>query len=143
MKLKLAKNKFTYIEELVLEQFIIRNRRHSDLIKAQINHAKIESRSISKVGFITNFSIPAHIPTLNSLNANKALEVYADHPDALAGAGFFLWFEDGKLSTLEGYVFIGDWPINELKFRIITKYDSLCGDLVNSKHFTNSTNCFI
>ena len=124
----LSNTQFTYLEKMVLEKLLAYKNKHASNIKAQIIKAKVESRENSDVGFITNFIIPDDAPPLSTLSRNKVLEVYAQHPDIHAGAGFLVWFENGKLSSLEGYVFMGRWPINELKFRIVTRYDSLCSE---------------
>lgn len=140
MRQILFNNQFTYIEEIVLEQLLLRNSKHQNNIKTQITKAKVESRNNSNVGFITKFLVPDNIPALNTFSRNKVLDVYAEHPDVPAGASFLLWFEKGKLSSLEGYVFMGHWPMNELKFRIVTTYDSLCGELAISNRMLTSVN---
>lgn len=135
-----AKNQFTYLEMLVFKQLLSINSKHSNELSAQINKAKISSRESSRIGFISYLKVPDDTPSLKTLSTHKVIDCYAEHPDNPTGAGFSLWFRYGRIYALEGYVFIGHWPINELKFKILTTYDSLCSELVNSNHIDTNPN---
>lgn len=130
----------TPLEETVLNLFGSRSSKHQILLSIQISQARIESRQISKIGFITKFIVPNSITALTTMSKRKVFEIYAEHPHTHAGAEFSLWFEYGKLKYLEGYVFVGQWPTEEYSFHFLTFHDSLCSDVVNRSNLTTNWN---
>ena len=143
MKHNLTKTQFTYLETIVFKHLASINNKHSNELNAQINNASVSARENSSAGFITYLKVPNGIPALKTFSVHKVIECYAQHPDNPAGAGFSLWLKHGILYALEGYVFIDRWPINEFKFKILTTYESLCGELVNSNYTENNSNALI
>lgn len=127
-------NTITSLEETVLKLLASKAAEHRELLCEQINHAQVIDRQVTNVGFITNFSVPKSITRLTTMSKRKIFEIYAEHPHTHAGAEFLLWLENGQLKTLEGYVFIGQWPTTEeYKFYFHIHHDSLCADLVRKK----------
>ncbi len=106
----------TPLENTVLNLFGSRSNKHQILLSTQISQARVESRQITNVGFITKFRMPNTITTLTTMSKRKVFEIYAEHPHTHAGAEFSLWFEYGRLKYLEGYVFVGQWPTEEYNF---------------------------
>jgi len=124
----------TPLELTALQTIAMRAKKHKQLMLNQIAHAHVKSRKRSSAGFITNFIIPDNIPTLKTMSQSKLLEVYAEHANVPAGVEFLLWFEYGKLKSLEGYSFIGKWPSDEFGFHFAQHYDSLSSELLNTRH---------
>ena len=127
----------TPLELTALQMIATRAKKHRQLMLNQIAHAYVISRKRSSAGFITNFLLPDNIPTLKTMSQRKLLEVYAEHNNIPSGAEFLLWFEHGRLKSLEGYSFIGKWPSNELGFQFATDYDSLSSELLQTKQIDN------
>lgn len=122
----------TSLEKTVLNLFRSRSSKHQIHLSTQISQARIESRQITNIGFITKFNVPNTITTLTTMSKRKVFEIYAEHPHTHAGAEFSLWFEYGRLKYLEGYVFVGQWPTEEYNFHFLDYNDSLCSELVKS-----------
>ena len=127
----------TPLELTALQMIATRAKKHKQLMLNQIAHAYVISRKRSSAGFITNFLLPDSIPTLKTMSQSKILEIYAEHDTIPSGAEFLLWFEHGRLKSLEGYSFIGKWPSNELGFHFATNYDSLSSELLRTKQINN------
>jgi len=127
----------TPLESTALQMIATRAKKHKQLMLNQIAHAYVISRKHSSAGFITNFLLPDNIPTLKTMSQSKLLEIYAEHDNIPSGAEFLLWFEHGRLKSLEGYSFIGKWPSNELGFHFATNYDSLSSELLQTKQIKN------
>lgn len=123
----------TPLELTALQAIVLRAKKHEQLMLNQIAHAHVSSRKRSSAGFITTFIIPDNIPVLKTMSRSKLLEVYAEHINVPAGAEFLLWFENGRLNSLEGYSFIGEWPENEVGFHFVQQHDHLSSELINSK----------
>ena len=123
----------TPLELTALQMMASRAKKHNQLLLNQIAHAHVISRKRSCAGFITNFILPDNIPRLKTMSHSKVLEIFAEHASVPAGAEFLLWFEHGRLKSLEGYSFIGNWPSNEFGFHFETNYDSLSSELLQSK----------
>jgi len=128
------KQTITSLEETVLSLLVSRESKHKKLLNAQINHAQVTNRQVSKIGFITTFTVPSSIIRLSTMSKRKVFEIYAEHPHSYAGAEFLLWFEHGLIKSLEGYVFIGQWPTAEHSFHFHTHHDSLSADLVKKQY---------
>ena len=112
-------NKLTKLEKAVLDQFVSIDDEDAKRLRVQISMLKVESRIYSDVGFKTSFLLPQHVPALSeNFNDNQA-NVYADHPNVPAGAGFQLESDDGLIKSLNGFVFVGNWPKNESAFHIL------------------------
>lgn len=123
----------TPLELTALQMMASRAKKHKQLMLNQIAHAHVLSRKRSCAGFITNFMLPDNIPRLKTMSQSKLLEIYAEHASVPAGAEFLLWFEHGRLKSLEGYSFVGNWPLNEIGFQFETNFDSLSSELLQSK----------
>lgn len=112
-------NQLTKLEKFVLDQFVSIDDVDAKRLRVQISMLTIESRTYTEVGFKTSFLLPSHLPTLSEdFNDNQA-NVYADHPKVPAGAGFHLISENGLIKSLNGFVFVGRWPVNESEFHIL------------------------
>ncbi len=131
--LGIMSQQITPLELTALQIIATRAKKHKQLMLNQIAHAHVISRKLSSAGFVTNFLLPDNIPTLKTMSQSKILEIYAEHESVPAGAEFLLWFEHGRLKSLEGYSFIGNWPSNELGFHFAMNYDSLSTELIRTK----------
>lgn len=136
-------NLITPLEKTVLRLLAAKETKHQESVFDQIKHAKIGSRQVTSAGFITNFTVPESTKTLTTMSKTKVFEIYAEHPYTHAGAEFLLWFEHGRLKSLEGYVFIGQWPTEEYNFHFHTHHGSLCSDMVRENNFAPqyASNC--
>lgn len=125
-------DQFTKLEKSVLEQFMSGDDIDVKRLRVQLGMLKIESREYTDVGFKTSFSLPAKVPALSKdFNENQA-NVYADHPQVPAGAGFLLHSENGQIKSLSGYVFVGIWPKYESEFRVLKLNYSLTNPKVEA-----------
>lgn len=119
------KNNTTQLEATVLKHFTRRVKKHRSKLTIQLSNAKVLKRQVTKVGFITRFTVPDIIETLDTMSKRKVFKLYAEHPHTHAGAEFMLWFECGKLKYLEGYVLVGHWPNEEYTFHFHSHNDLL------------------
>jgi hypothetical protein len=108
------------LEKIILEQLASCDGMDEDCLHLQIAMTKVESRSYSRIGFTTYFSLPDGIPILHNHVKGNLPNVYVEHPDMPAGAGFMVHIENGKLKSIEGYALTGKWPKDEFKFHILT-----------------------
>jgi hypothetical protein len=113
------------LERKILNLFVTKATKHQHELISQISNALVLKRQVTNIGFITKFTVPDHIETLATMSKRKVFEMYAEHPLTHAGAEFMLWFENGKLNYLEGYVLVGQWPNEEYSFHFHTHTDSL------------------
>ncbi len=112
-------DQFTDLEKSVLEQFISGSDIDSKRLRLQLAVLRVESREYTDVGFKTFFSLPSYVPALSEDFDENQANVYADHPQAPAGAGFLLQTENGRIKILDGHVFVGNWPAEESEFRVL------------------------
>ena len=112
-------DQFTKLEQAVLEQFMSGDDLDVRRLRVQLAMLRIESREYTDVGFKTTFSLPSHVPALSEDFDENQANVYADHPQVPAGAGFLLHTEYGRIKSLDGHVFLGNWPANESEFRVL------------------------
>lgn len=106
-------------EKIVLEA-LIDGDPEKEIILAQLREAIVLERDYTGVGLFTKMQISESTPLLSKSNRyiEEAPKIHLDHPELEAGAGVILWFEEGKVSTLECYTYDGDWPENESLFTI-------------------------
>lgn len=112
-------------EKKILNLFADKANKHQRSLISQISNANTLNRQVTNIGFITKLIVPDHIESLKTMSTRKVFELYAEHPHTHAGAEFMLWLENGKLSYLEGYVLVGEWPNKEYDFHFHTYNDSL------------------
>lgn len=86
----------------------------------QIEIAEVSKREYTGCGVYTNFAIPSDAPRFDqSLSRMEEMPwLHGDHPALEAGAGFILWCQDGHISCLEGFTYVGDWPNDEHRFSL-------------------------
>lgn len=111
-------DQLTKLEKSVLEQFVSGDNTDAKRLRVQIAKLKFESREYNDVGFKTSFSLPLNVPALSDDFDENQPNIFAEHPQAPAGAGFLLHIENRKVKSLNGYVFVGRWPRDESKFRV-------------------------
>lgn len=88
-------------------------------LRTQWSVAKVLSRTLTGVGFFTEFEVPSEAPRA-SLRAERLRlgDVEAVIPGLAHGAGFLLYLERGALSLLEGYTYDEPWPATVDGFRL-------------------------
>ena len=106
-------------EKMVLEG-LIENDPEKEIIRLQLTGATVIDRDYTGVGLYTKIKVAENSPILSKSNRyiEEAPKTHLIHPELEAGAGVILWFEEGKVSTLECYTYDGDWPKNEALFTI-------------------------
>ena len=111
--------KLSEFEKIVLKALVERDS-EKEIILSQLREATVLERDYTGVGLFTKIQISENSPLLS--NSNRYLEeapkAHLEHPQLEAGAGVILWFEEGKISTLECYTYDGSWPKNESLFTI-------------------------
>ncbi len=106
-------------EKMVLEA-LIEDDLEKEIILDQLREATVLERDYTGVGLFTKIQISVNAPLLSKSNRyiEEAPKTHLAHPELEAGAGVILWFEEGKVSTLECYTYEGEWPKNESLFTI-------------------------
>ncbi len=108
--------------EKVVLAALIEGDSEKEIILAQLREATVLERDYTGVGLFTKIRVSENSPLLSKSNRyiEEAPKTHLEHPELEAGAGVILWFEDGKVSTLECYTYDGDWPKDESLFTIST-----------------------
>ena len=92
------------------------------MLENQLSEIAVKNRDYTGVGLYTEFSVSDTASLLpedkNRMIDNPAL--YLSHPELENGAGVILWLEGRKISTLECFVYDGNWPNDESLFEIHT-----------------------
>ena len=108
-------------EKLVMEAFI-KEDPEAELLRVQMISATVSNREYTGVGLFTEIQVPENAPLLRA--SNRYIEgvpkAHLEHPELSNGAGVLLWFENGRISTLECYTYGGEWPDDETLFTIST-----------------------
>ena len=112
-------DQLTKLEKSVLKQFVSCDGIDAKRLRVQIAMLRLDSREYTDVGFKTSFSLPTHVPALSEDFDKNQANVYADHPQVPAGAEFLLESERGRIKSLYGHVFVGEWPKNESQFHVL------------------------
>jgi len=112
-----AASELTSLERSVLEVAlnpdVVEHRR----LRRQAEVAKVSTRTLSGVGFMTKLEIPAALAVAD-LPVDAALPVvFGEHPQLPAGAEFVLQLRSGRLNTIEAFCYEGMWPGDESLFR--------------------------
>jgi len=91
-----------------------------EIILAQLREVTVLERDYTGVGLFTKVQVSENAPSLIRSNRyiEEAPKIHLEHPELEGGAGAILWFENGKVSTLECYTYEGDWPKNESLFTV-------------------------
>jgi len=99
---------------------LIESDSEKEIILSQLRGATVIDRDYTGVGLFTKIRVSENTPLLSKSNRyiEDAPKIHLEHPELEAGAGVILWFEEGKVSTLECYTYDGNWPKNELLFTI-------------------------
>lgn len=111
------------LEAALLSGFFNRIQGHpySDDLKRQFEAATPVSREMTGVGFYLNFHVPNDAPTMRAHPQSEGPtdlgSVRFKECDEVAT--FMLWFEEGRLSALEG-VAIEQWPHDVSSFEILS-----------------------
>lgn len=83
-------------------------------LRTQLAAARVASRQHSGVGFFTHFEVPAGVPAPVLPKQVVLSDVYAELRGVEHEVGFLLFFEVGRLSALEGFMYGGSpWPTPE------------------------------
>ena len=94
----------------------------AEIILAQLTDAVVVERDYTGVGLYTKIQVSENSPILSKSNRyiEETPKTHLKHPNLEAGAGVMLWFDEGKVSTLECYTYDGDWPKDESLFTVDT-----------------------
>ncbi len=106
-------------EKMVLEA-LIEGDPEENIIQQQLVDGSVIDRDYTGVGLYTNIKVSENLPVLSKSNLymEETPKTHLRHPELEAGAGVLLWFENGKISTLECYTYEGEWPKNETPFTV-------------------------
>lgn len=109
-------------EKMVLDALVLEDP-EKEAIMAQLQDATVLERHHTAVGLFTEIRPAANSPSVRKTDrfSDDMANLQLEHPEVPAGAGAILWFEGGKVSTLECYTFDGDWPENEALFTVRAK----------------------
>jgi hypothetical protein len=113
------------LELSVMELLLSRPEPGYDALREQLGNCWVKDRKMTGVGFYTRLEVDPAMPAAprevgNPVGEGHKLpdDVYAEIERLDHGAGFALWLEAGCLSTLEGYAFADDWPIEFRSFTV-------------------------
>ena len=100
----------TEVEAAVVTALLAGNREELGILRQQVRHAMVRSRTHTGIGFWTYFDVPPGAPRLTDSGRLRLSDVGAEIQDVEHGAGFVLWVERGEIDCLEGFTYAGDWP---------------------------------
>ena len=109
----------TTLEEQVLEMLLRGQDEVLDVLRQQVKDAQVSSREITRVGFFTNFEVPAEAPRVRARPKFELGDVNGTADNVKHGLGFLLFVNDGSLSMLEGYTYDEPWP-DEIRGLVLT-----------------------
>lgn len=108
----------TKIEKAVLDMMLDRPGEKFEIIRRQLALAQIKARTLSGVGFCTEFIIPPNTAVKRDLPNMEIGGVGAELPDLKHGAGFVLFVRDGVITMLEGFTYDEPWPTSNDGFKL-------------------------
>lgn len=79
------------------------------VLRSQLETAAVVSREFTGTGFMTDLSVPAHLPRVSTTDRLVIGDVGADVSGLPLGAGFLLFVREGALDALEGYSYDSEW----------------------------------
>lgn len=85
-------------------------------LRKQLPICRVNRREQTGVGFFTHFDTGAASPATNA--KARFGDVVAEIDGLVHGAGFVLYVENGRLSTLEGYGYDEPWPSKITNYRL-------------------------
>jgi hypothetical protein len=94
--------------------------RERETMEVQVDAAQVLSREHTGVGFYTNLEVSDSIAKLDEgrWKIEDMGHGFAHHPELPGGASFILWIKGGRIVCLEGVTNGGNWPKNEMEFRV-------------------------
>ena len=101
---------------------LCRNDSDARILENQLSEIMVKDRDYTGVGLYTKF-IVSDAASLLPEGKNRMIDnpnLYLSHPELKNGAGVILWLEGRKISTLECFVYDGNWPKDESLFEIHT-----------------------
>lgn len=106
------KKRLTNFEKEIIEAILKheRDRELADLLFEQYKHLLVKKREFTGVGFYTYFYIPEEGCILNKNLNLKLGDIEAEIKGLKHGAGFILYINEGRITTLEGYCYDEKWP---------------------------------
>ncbi len=107
----------TPLEAAVLEMLCAGEDPKLEVLRAQLAGVTVVGRELTGVGFFTQLQVPADAPTLDE-NVGPFGDVEAVLEGVEHGAGFLLWFRNGRMSQLEGYSYGEPWPKDAGRFSL-------------------------
>ncbi len=98
--------RFTELELAALHSMFSEAPGVAPQLKRQLSTACVVARENTGSGFFTTISVPTDAPPIN-MSEPLSGETHARVPGLGPGMGFVLFFEDGRLHTLEGFTYEG------------------------------------
>lgn len=95
---------FTQLELAALQSIFSETPELAPQLERQLSVASVTERENTGVGFFTTISVP---PTTVAIDWSEPLsgETHARVPSLEHGLGFVLFFDDGRIETLEGFTY--------------------------------------
>ena len=98
------------LEAAVLAKLAEGSSQPLEMLRAQIASATVTERKMTGVGFYTTLHVPEEVPPVPRVSRGPFGDVSAEIEGLTNGAGFLLWFDNGRISQLEGFAYKGSWP---------------------------------
>lgn len=78
-------------------------------LRDQVSQVAVEQREFTGVGFFTQLKVSEIATSLRG--SARISDVSAELPGLRQGAGFVIFVDDGKLSSIEGFAYDEPWPV--------------------------------
>jgi len=104
------------IEKDVIEKLLGKDNKINYLLRKQYAKALVDNRWFSGKGFFTSFNL-SNDQSTNEIGNSFYIDVVGVKINNI-DVGFVLFIEKGKLKTLEGFTYYGDWPTEITNYTI-------------------------
>jgi len=104
------------LEKDVIDKLLEKKTKINRLLREQFTKALVVNRWFSGSGFFTSFQIADDSPIIESQRSFQidGLDGKVNNIDV----GFILFIEKGKLKTLEGFTYYGEWPEKIMNYEL-------------------------
>ncbi len=107
----------TDLERNSLELLLSSSNNGDELLRRQIDSAKVKHRHNTGVGMFVEFDVPDELAVNDK--ARKILSnLSGEMPGLRTGFGGVLFIENGKLHTLEFFTYDEQWPVEPSNFSL-------------------------
>lgn len=98
-------------ERAVLDKFLAGDHPVLEVIRQQVQGARVTERDMTGVGFFIRFEIPRTAARASdTVDTIHLTDVVAEIHPLAHGAGFVLYVTNGALAALEGFSYDEPWP---------------------------------